>query len=239
MRDSDRLKEKLDVSLDNRQIFYLFFGSSVVVCLVFVVGVLVGKRLEKRKLRHHPPAAADELAMVDRDTRLAAKGLTFHDELIKPDARFVKNAPPEVAEWRDMGQGGQVESGQPGSAGVVAVGRGSSARGGQGADSLSPSAATGRLGRRSGGSRRSRAARVPRRGYTLQVSAFQSKMEADQMIKKLQKSGYRPYVVASKLPRRGVWYRVRLGTFQSWGQAMAAKRKFEEKINMTAYVSRR
>ena len=37
MRDSDRLKEKLEVSLDNRQIFYLFFGSAVVACLVFVV----------------------------------------------------------------------------------------------------------------------------------------------------------------------------------------------------------
>ncbi len=64
MRDSDRLKEKLEVSLDNRQIFYLFFGSAVVACLVFVIGVLVGKRLENRKIRQAPPAAADELALM-------------------------------------------------------------------------------------------------------------------------------------------------------------------------------
>lgn len=205
MRDSDRLKEKLEVSLDNRQIFYLLFGSALVACLVFVIGVLVGKKLENRKHKQRPPGAADELALIDRDTKLAAKGLTFHDELIKPDARSARNVPPEVAEWRDMGQGAKGNR-----ANVVAV------------------RATARA-----------TARVVKKRYTLQVSAFQSKVEADQVMKKLQKSGYRPYVVASKVPRRGVWYRVRLGTYQSWGQAVAAKEKFEQKINMTAYVSRR
>lgn len=225
MRDSDRLKEKLEVSLDNRQIFYLFFGSAVVACLVFVVGVLVGKKLENRKLRRQPPAAADELAMIDRDTKLAAKGLTFHNELIKPDARSAKNMPPEVAEWRDMGKSGKPAQAQAQAQVVAVQGRAPN----HGADKQSP-----------GGERPvAKVTRPASKRYTLQVSAFQSKNEADQVMKKLQKSGYRPYVVASKLPRRGVWYRVRLGTFGSWGQAVAAKKKFEEKLNMTAYVSRR
>ncbi len=223
MRDSDRLKEKLEVSLDNRQIFYLFFGSAVVACLVFVIGVLVGKKLENRKIKRNPQAAADELALIDRDTKLAAKGLTFHEQLIKPDARSAKNVPPEVAEWRDMGQGGKGNR-----AAVVAMKGRKGARGG---DALSPSANRAKIARP--------AAKAAKKHYTLQVSAFKSKVEADQMIKKLQSNGYRPYVVASKLPRRGVWYRVRLGTYGSWGQAVAAKKKFEEKINMTAYVSKR
>ncbi len=225
MRDSDRLKEKLEVSLDNRQIFYLLFGSALVACLVFVVGVMVGKKLENRKLEQKPRGAADELALIDRDTKLAAKGLTFHDELIKPDSRASRNEPPEVAEWRHMGQdpagNARTRNAKGNRSNVVAV---------TGRASSKPSAQASAQGA-------ARAAKKKR--YTLQVSAFKSKVEADQVMKKLQKNGYRPYVVASKLPRRGVWYRVRLGTFQSWGQAVAAKNKFEEKLDMTAYVSRR
>jgi cell division septation protein DedD len=217
MRDSDRLKDKLEVSLDNRQIFYLLFGSALVACLVFVIGVLVGKKLENRKFAHKPPGAADELARIDHETKLAAKGLTFHDELIKPDSRSARNEPPEVAEWRDMGQGKVGAASAAHRANVVAV--------------------AGRAP--SKGSARAVAKPAKKKRYTLQVSAFKSKVEADQVMKKLQKNGYRPYVVASKLPRRGVWYRVRLGTYQSWGQAVSAKEKFEEKLDMTAYVSRR
>ncbi|MBZ5714999.1 hypothetical protein K7C98_37680, partial [Nannocystis pusilla] len=39
-------KEKVDFSLDNRQVFFLFFGLSVVGCFVFALGVMVGRRNE-------------------------------------------------------------------------------------------------------------------------------------------------------------------------------------------------
>ena len=39
--DSELYKDKIEVSLDGRQIFYLFFGGAVVACLVFVLGVTV------------------------------------------------------------------------------------------------------------------------------------------------------------------------------------------------------
>ena len=45
IRDADRFKDKVEVSLDSRQIFFLFFGGAVVACLVFVLGVMVGKRI--------------------------------------------------------------------------------------------------------------------------------------------------------------------------------------------------
>src|SRR5690348_4137421 len=64
-------KDKIEVSLDGRQIFYLFFGGAVVACLVFVLGVMVGRRLEARahvdraamtSVRKDPLAALDRLA---------------------------------------------------------------------------------------------------------------------------------------------------------------------------------
>ena len=35
MRDLDRWKDKVEISLDGRQIFFLFFGSAVAACLIF------------------------------------------------------------------------------------------------------------------------------------------------------------------------------------------------------------
>jgi hypothetical protein len=44
-REAELYKDKIEVSLDGRQIFYLFFGGSVIVGLVFVLGVMVGRRV--------------------------------------------------------------------------------------------------------------------------------------------------------------------------------------------------
>ncbi len=227
MRDAHRLKEKYEVSLDNRQVFFLFFGGAVAACLVFVVGVMVGKRLEARKMKKARPAA-DELALIDRDAKATQTRLTFHDELIKPDSRARKDVPPEVLEWRHMGQVRETK------ANVVAMN-----------DAAKPAARKDRLdgaarGRASASAPAPAANRRPaQKRYTLQAGAYKSKAEADQMLKKLQSEGYRPYIVAANLKRKGVWYRVRVGSFDSWQQALHAKQKFEEKINMTAYVSRR
>jgi DedD protein len=45
MRDSHRMKEKYDLSLDNRQIVSFLIGALVVLGSVFVLGVVVGKQL--------------------------------------------------------------------------------------------------------------------------------------------------------------------------------------------------
>ena len=46
--DTELFKDKIEVSLDNRQVFYLFFGGAVIASLVFILGVMVGKRVEAR-----------------------------------------------------------------------------------------------------------------------------------------------------------------------------------------------
>lgn len=67
-READLYKDKIEVSLDGRQIFYLFFGGAVIVGLVFVLGVMVGRRVEARGhiQRAHTSTAADPLAALDR-----------------------------------------------------------------------------------------------------------------------------------------------------------------------------
>ena len=61
----ERWREKIEVKLDNRQVFFLFFGSAVVACMLFVLGVMVGKRIESRG-QADAPVLADPLAALDR-----------------------------------------------------------------------------------------------------------------------------------------------------------------------------
>jgi sporulation related protein len=61
----ERWREKIEVRLDNRQVFFLFFGSALVACMLFVLGVMVGKRIESRG-QADAPAMADPLAVLDR-----------------------------------------------------------------------------------------------------------------------------------------------------------------------------
>ena len=65
LRDVERWKDKIEVRLDNRQVFFLFFGSAMVACMLFVLGVIVGKRLESRG-RAVAPVVEDPLAALDR-----------------------------------------------------------------------------------------------------------------------------------------------------------------------------
>lgn len=65
LRDVERWKDKIEVRLDNRQVFFLFFGSAMVACMLFVLGVIVGKRLESRG-RAEAPVIEDPLAALDR-----------------------------------------------------------------------------------------------------------------------------------------------------------------------------
>src|SRR6266542_2928395 len=88
MRDLDRWKDKVEISLDGRQIFFLFFGSAVAACLIFVTGVLIGKRIEARALALQPAPIEDPLAALDQlgDATEGDEGLTFHKALNPPAA---------------------------------------------------------------------------------------------------------------------------------------------------------
>jgi len=65
LRDLETWKDRIEVRLDNRQVFFLFFGSAMVACMLFVLGVIVGKRLESRG-RALAPMVEDPLAALDR-----------------------------------------------------------------------------------------------------------------------------------------------------------------------------
>src|SRR5690242_2667570 len=80
-REAELYRDKIEVSLDGRQIFYLFFGGAVIVGMVFVLGVMVGRRVEARGHveRAHVEATVDPLAALDRLE--GGSGLSFQGAL--------------------------------------------------------------------------------------------------------------------------------------------------------------
>jgi septal ring-binding cell division protein DamX len=83
LRDIERWRDKIEVRLDNRQVFFLFFGSALVACMLFVLGVIVGKRLESRG-RAVSPEIEDPLALLDKvatTPRTTQTGVTFPQAL--------------------------------------------------------------------------------------------------------------------------------------------------------------
>ena len=93
-RNAERWRDKIEVRLDNRQVFFLFFGSAVVACMLFVLGVMVGKRIESRGQAAVARAAGSASRRSIARTRSVAgvapapaPQLTFPNTLIAPSAR--------------------------------------------------------------------------------------------------------------------------------------------------------
>ncbi len=98
MEDAAKWKNKVDLVLDSRQIFLLLFGGASVACLVFVLGIMAGKRLESRNNLHLAGCGA-ELDALDRMVE-EDHDLTFQRVLVKKGTN--PNLPPEVFETADF-----------------------------------------------------------------------------------------------------------------------------------------
>jgi cell division septation protein DedD len=218
VRDAERFKDKIEVSLDTRQVVFLFFGGAVLACLVFVLGVMVGKRLEGRERvarKAATSAQVDPLAALDElgaDEAADEKGddLALAAALARPTrapAAAVAEAPApkkEVAAEKAADRPIEKPADKPASEATAAV----------------PT--------KDGKKTR----------FTLQISSFQDRGEADALIGRLTASGLKPYIVMSNVADKGIFFRVRLGEYASKSDAQDAKAEFEKKQHLLAYVTK-
>lgn len=102
MRDAHRMKEKLDLSLDNRQIVSLVIAGIVVLGAVFVLGVVVGKQLatgDKTQMPADLLSALDDRAAAMQKVQKppADPEVTFPDALTrKPEPEPSKPEPAKA-----------------------------------------------------------------------------------------------------------------------------------------------
>ena len=261
-RDSELYKDKIEVSLDGRQIFYLFFGGAVIIGLVFVLGVMVGRRVEARGHvdRARTTAAVDPLAALDRLE--GGAGLSFQDALggEAPAASSVDKEIDDVAHSRQVAAAAQARPAphavddEP-HARAEDHAAAADARPAKQADKadkidgkkLADKKADGKKAdddqadakksddKKSDDKKADKDHDGSRKRYTLQVSSFQDKSEADALVATLKSSGYPAAISTAEIDGK-TFYRVRLGTYHSVDAANDARADFEHAIKKSASV---
>ncbi len=72
--------------------------------------------------------------------------------------------------------------------------------------------------------------------YTIQVSSHQEKQAADDEVKRMKQNGFAAFIVASELPGKGTWYRVRLGSFTNRDAAEKLQKTVNAKVGISSIV---
>lgn len=260
LRDIDRWREKIEVRLDNRQVFFLFFGSALVACLLFVLGVIVGKRLESRG-RAIAPEIEDPLALLDKvaaTPRNQQVGVTFPQELFagankgektnKKSLASLSTTVPETSLKSSVSQVVPPAATASSKSELVTAVPAKKPIDKPTAPTIvdtnpreappAPKAVEPTSGGNTtipiivaGSDPKSKGR------FTLQISSFQDRKEAEAFARKLE--GVHPYLVKSDIPGKGIWFRVRVGDYPSDKDAKAAKLNFEKKFSLIAYVAQR
>src|SRR5262245_996779 len=165
--EHELFKDKVEITLEGRQVFYLFFGGAVIASLVFVLGVMVGKRVEARAHVGETAgttAASDPLAALDQLGSEPAGDkppvLTFARELSRPapepahpiePAPLRAETPPRPVEAKPAEDAADKPE-QP-----------------------------------------------KKFKYTLQLSSFKDKAEAEAFLDAVKKKGYEPYLTSAEV----------------------------------------
>lgn len=314
-REPELYKDKIEVSLDGRQIFYLFFGGAVLVGVVFVLGVMVGRRVESRshvdRLDHagHGRAASDPLAALDG---LESKKLTFQDSLTKTETKTAVEhqidelakvrlvpedkkepkavVPEKAADKPEKGDKAEKadkadkadkdkkkdkkaepvtkpEQAEPAPKPEVAKADKPKAEPKPEVAKLEPVAKAEPkpdVASKSAESKKPKKEAKPieervnadvitaidkpedkpktkldeKGKFTLQLSSFQDKQEAETFLSSVKAAGYQAYVTEAEVSGKGTFYRVRMGTYRSLDAANDAKADIEKAIKKSASVMR-
>ena len=245
MREMHKWKDKVEFSLDNRQIFFLFFGLSVLGCFVFVLGVMAGKRVAwEPDGRVASLATADSLDMLEDE--LADDGFEFREGLAASDLEEIPptggpaepprtteeiEAAAKLAELEDDAdeigldsEDIQLASAAPEPMPIAA------------AIPLEPPAReVAKASKATTSKPKVKAKAKARRQFTLQLKAFSQMEDAEKLAGQMRSNGHSMRVDSADVKGR-TWHRVRLGTCTSWNEAVTAKSAFEKKENIIAYV---
>jgi DedD protein len=71
-------------------------------------------------------------------------------------------------------------------------------------------------------------------GYVVQVASFKEQDDADSFVTELRSRGHQAFRVAASVPDRGIWHRVRIGSFKTKYEADRYKEKLERNDQVRA-----
>jgi cell division septation protein DedD len=76
------------------------------------------------------------------------------------------------------------------------------------------------------------------KGYTIQVAAFKNEKDANGLVETLRAKGYDAYRTITKIEGKGIWFRVRVGRYQSRAEARKMQQKLKKAGKKTIIVEK-
>jgi DedD protein len=258
-RESELYKDKVEVSLDGRQIFYLFFGGAVIVGMVFVLGVMVGRRVEARGHVDRVQVAANIDPLAALDQLESNHGLSFHGALrgadapvsdvekaiaarpkpdpVKPDKKADKQAAADKAA-ADKAAADKAAADKA-AADKAAADKAAADKAAERKLAAEKAEADKKLAAEKAEADKKPAEvdadRKPR--FTLQLSSFQDKAEAAAYLETIKASGHAAYITEGEVDGKQ-YFRVRMGSYRSLDAANEAKAELERTTKRSALVTR-
>lgn len=247
MRDTHRMREKYDLSLDSRQVVSLLIGGIVVLGAVFVLGVLVGKKLAGTPRADHAP---DLLTALDHksdalERARATPPLTFQDELTRPAGSTPTAITPPATPAAATTPAKPAPVLHP--AAVPAPTAATEAKPEKTPAEKKAEPAARPPPPESVATRSTPAAahpspKVPEAtsatgAFTLQLGASLNRDDAERQAARLREKGYAPYIVTAEVPGKGTWYRVRMGSFPTKDAATRYLQDFRRETQAEAFVA--
>lgn len=280
-REPELYKDKVEVSLDGRQIFYLFFGGAMIVGVVFVLGVLVGRRVEARGHidRARTTSATDPLAALDR-LEGTSGGLAFRGTLTgkdaptsvektidqlekartKPDAKADAKADkkveakPEADKKLEAKLDAKPEADKKAETKPVVkpepeVKKSEAKKSEPEAKKSEPDVKKSDPAVKKPEAEPKPVTRPdnaeakaepkpeePKQRFTLQLSSFQDKSEAEAFLDTVKAQGYQAQITQAQVEGKGTFYRVRMGNYRSLDAAISARSDFEKASSKSASI---
>jgi septal ring-binding cell division protein DamX len=264
-REAELYKDKIEVSLDGRQIFYLFFGGAVIVGMVFVLGVMVGRRVEARGHtdRAHVAATVDPLAALDRLE--GGSGLSFQGAL-RGDDGPVSDVEKTIAAMPKKADAPKLEAPKLEAPKAVVPEKREEAKPALVKPEVKPEEVKPqpkpevkaevmkeepkqeakleakpavkvdvKPDVKAEAKPEAKKEEPPKSKFTLQLSSFQDKAEAQAYLDAMKSAGYSAYITEGAVDGKQ-YFRVRFGTYKSIDAANDAKVELEKTTKKTAVV---
>jgi cell division septation protein DedD len=197
------------------QFILLGCGFSVASVIVFFLGMLVGQGVEERKI---VKPAESVMKIPIRPAQGANSEITFYDTLTRP-APAQARSEEEPREGKKAERNAKAESREnrvPARQEVASVAKRAEDKPAPGGSKPRPAEAD---------------AKESRGPYTVQVNAFPDEKSAKTLVDRLRDKGYNAYLSESRNQGR-VWYRVRVGRFESRDEAEKTQESLKRKEHL-------
>ena len=216
MREVGQLREKMQISLDDRQVIALGVCALLLVFGVFSLGILLGKKVTSPQRARESVA---DLARLDAQARKAVPPAPAAKPASPPDARPT----PVVAEASRS----ETAAPAPAASLIVPPTRQTTVVPAPPARPLRVAPAV------------PVALTPPPRelgSFTVQIGASQERSDAARLEARARGAGLKPYVQEANLGAKGTWYRVRVGAFRDRDAANRFRLDVERELRTAAVV---